>query len=232
MIRVLVILALAVVGFAAEPLRIVCFGDSITGHRPSERHTYQQHYLKYADLLQLMCEARLGVGRAEVLNSGWSGDGTQPNKTKAWPGGVARAQTDIVDLKPQIAVILFGGNDNAKTEEKVARTTAGLRSIYQTAQDAGIKVLALQYPPALAVEENVVRSWKHLSKTANPIIAAVAKELDIPVLDLGPAMVAAAKKHGRPYLVDHRDGVHLRPGGELVFARTIFTELDRLGWIR
>ena len=51
-----------------------------------------------------------------------------------------------------------------------------------------------------------------------------------PVLALGPAMAAARAASGFAGLVSP-DGVHLKPGGELVYARTIFAELDRLGWI-
>jgi len=33
------------------------------------------------------------------------------------------------------------------------------------------------------------------------------------------------------HLVSATDGVHLSPGGELVFARAIFDKLSRLGWL-
>jgi hypothetical protein len=32
-------------------------------------------------------------------------------------------------------------------------------------------------------------------------------------------------------LVSAIDGVHLNPGGEIVYARAIFAELVRLGWV-
>lgn len=35
----------------------------------------------------------------------------------------------------------------------------------------------------------------------------------------------------RQHLVSATDGVHLSPGGELVFARSIFEKLSRLGWL-
>jgi lysophospholipase L1-like esterase len=44
-------------------------------------------------------------------------------------------------------------------------------------------------------------------------------------------LVAAARRHGRGSVANPVDGVHLQPRGEMVFARTIFARLDKLGWI-
>lgn len=212
-------------------LRVVCFGDSITGHHPASRLTYQRRYLKYPDLLQLMLEARLGLDRAEVINSGWAGDRTTPRPVHRWPGAVGRLDADLLDLEPDIAVVLIGGNDAARTEAERVETRSNLETIFTRTRKAGIRVLALQYPPALPDPDNEDEGWHHLPKLANPLIAAAAEASGVELCDLGPPVVAAAETHGRAAVADPKDGVHLHPRGEIAYARAIFAELLRQGWV-
>jgi lysophospholipase L1-like esterase len=201
---------------AAEPLKVVCFGDSITGDRP--RKPYLHQYVKFSDMLQLMLEAKLGTGNVVVLNRGWGGDKT--------PGAVKRLQEDVLDEKPAIVIMLIGGND-PKDDDARAQTTANLTGMVQQLKAAKIKVLLLQY----AVLDAGEKTWRHLAGN-NDLIAAVAKELDVPTLALQPAFDAAAKTQPATELVNAVDGVHLNPGGEIVVARAIFTKLVELGWIK
>lgn len=214
----------------AKPLRIVCFGDSLTGNRPGE--VYLMHYVKYTDMLGLMLEARVGVGNVQIFNSGWAGDSTRPKPNEKWPGARGRVQSDILDHNPDIAVILIGGNNRADTGEKRAQLKEDLTAIVTETQNAGIKVLMLLYPPAMPAEEHKDKGWFHLSEYSNPVIREVAEAHEgVALLDLGPPLVAAAETQGRNLLFNDKDGVHLKPGAELVFARTIFAKLMELGWI-
>jgi len=210
-----------------EALRVVVFGDSLTGHRPGGGH--QGQYLKYADLLQLMLEARVGIGRVEMINSGWAGDKTYADPPTQTPGAVARLDRDVIDHEPDIVIVLIGGNDKLADDEARQRTADNLDTIAARLKDAGAKVLMLQYPPAMPNPGAPDKAWD-LAKV-NGLIAAAAESHVLPVHDLGPAMNAAAEQHSRTDLVDADDGVHLHPRGEMVFARSIFAELDRLGWV-
>lgn len=214
----------------SKPLRIVCFGDSLTGNRPGE--VYLMHYVKYTDMLGLMLEARVGVGNVKLFNSGWAGDSTRPKPNENWPGARGRVQSDILDHNPDIAIILIGGNNRADTDEKRAQLKEDLTAIVTETQNAGIKVLMLLYPPAMPAEEHKDKGWFHLSEYSNPVIREVAEENEgVALLDLGPPLVAAAEAQGRNQLFNDRDGVHLKPGAEVVFARTIFAKLMELGWV-
>lgn len=208
-------------------LRVVCFGDSITGHRPGV--PYLQHYMKYSDLLGLMLEARLGPDKAKVFNSGYAGDSSDKRGDR--PGAVNRVERDILAHKPDIAVILIGGNDNPKTDDARKKTRENLRKIVSHVKEKGVRVLLLQYHPALPAPKNESKAWKHLAEGANPLIAEVAKDLKVPVLDMGPPMKASAEKLGRGAVADAKDGVHLRPAGEIAYARAIFHKLLNLGWV-
>ena len=211
-----------------EPLlTVVCFGDSLTGHRPGEK--YQGDYLKYSDLLGLMLEARLGVKRVRMINSGWAGDRTTPRPSEGWPGAIKRAGADILEHEPDLAIVLIGGNDRPETGQEMKQLEDNLHAIARQVSDADIRLLLLTYPPPLPAPEHEDKGWP--LDRANPAIRAVAGRLNLPILEMGPPMQAAAQKHGRGSLVDARDGVHLRPRGEMVFARAIYSRLDALGWI-
>lgn len=208
---------------AADPLHVVCFGDSITGNRPGE--AYHQHYVKFSDLLELMLEARLGPGQAHVTNAGYAGDSTGQRGDR--PGAVNRLQAQVIDPKPEIAVILIGGNDGDRDR---AATAANLDAIFERCQAAGIQVLALQYH-MLADADNPGEAWVHLDDN-NDLIATAAAAHGAELLNMAPPMAAAAEAAGNPAsVVNQRDRVHLAPGGELVFARSIYHRLAELGWL-
>lgn len=209
-------------------LRIVCFGDSITGERPGKPYAHQ--YLKYSDLLQLLLEARLGDGRAVVINSGWGGDTTYEKKAQGMPGALGRLEKDVLAHRPHIVIILIGGNDSRKTADDQAVTRGNLEALARRVKDSGAKVLMLQYHPALAAPENQSKAWHHLDDN-NGQIAEAAAAAGVELLDMAPAMLGAAERYPRAELLNSTDGVHLAPRGEIVYAVTLYRHLLKLGWL-
>lgn len=208
-------------------LRIVCFGDSITGGIPGEEYRHQ--HIKWTDILGGMLELELGVGKVEVLNMGFAGDRTFKSGDR--PGALNRVESNILAQQPDIAVILIGGNNmggRQSPEEAKARAKEDLTAIVRQVTQAGIKVLLLQYAEPRA--ENMDKVWSHLDDV-NPIIAVVAEEEDVPTLELAPAFAAAAKKMPLNTLLNATDGVHLHPYGEVVVARTVAMKIQELGWL-
>ncbi len=224
---VMLVLAVPLAAEEAQPFRVVCFGDSVTGHRPGE--AYRGQYLKFSDLLELLLEGRLGLGRARVVNSGWAGDATYPKPGQGMPGALARLDADLLAKKPDVAVVLIGGNDAQATDEDRARTRANLEALARRSTEAGIRLLMLQYPEVVPDPAAPDKAWLHMDDK-NPAIAEAARAAGARVLDLGPAMKAAMDEHGRDALVAV-DGVHLKPLAEMVYARAIFARLVRLGWV-
>lgn len=229
---------------AARPLRIVCFGDSITGDVPAV--PYLDKYVKWTDLLGLMLEAKTGAA-VESLNRGLAGDttyvkpGIRGGRTF---GAVSRVKQDILDAKPDIAVVLIGGNDKKATPEDRETTRKNLDQIVSETKAAGIKVLVLQYavlgpdgvtaatrPAGDPKAPDADRTWYHLTGN-NDLIAEIAKKHDVPTLELQPAFSQAVKTHPRAELVNTIDGVHLSPRGEMLLARTVFDKLVELGWVK
>lgn len=210
-----------------RPLTVVCFGDSITGHRPHEPHL--DKFLKWSDLLQLMIEAHVGPHRAVVLNRGWSGDTTYEKKSQGMPGAVARLKTDVLDARPDIAVVLLSGNDKKDTEADRQLTRSNLDRIVADLKAARVRVLMLQYH-VLPNPNTPEKTWHHLARN-NDLIAEVAKAHEVPVLAMQPAFDEAARTQPQPELCNVVDGVHLAPGGEMVYARAVFFRLLALGWL-
>jgi lysophospholipase L1-like esterase len=218
-------------GEAARPLKIVCFGDSITGGRPGTVYLHQ--YLKWSDLLQLAIEVRGGA--AQAINSGWAGDSTHGKPSGDPPGAVKRLQKDVLDHKPDICVVLIGGNNFAvlkKEPERRAEVEAAYRAdldgMVAAMQATGIKVLLLQYHAPKAADP--ATEWSTLDD-GNAVIAAVGEAHKAPVLALEPAFAAArAAGASAESLLNQKDGVHLNPYGEVVVARTVVARLRELGW--
>lgn len=216
-------------------MKIVCLGDSITG-QPN-----LAGYLKWSFVLEAMCDAAKGPGRVQVVNRGIGGD------TSA--GALKRLQGDVLDERPDVVVILLGGND-AGQKRPQADVKADLETIVRKVKAAGAKVLLLQYAvlPNPAQPET---AWVHVDGN-NVLIAEIAGAEQVPLLNMAEAMGDALKNQqvselkgldeegvatwetrplARQHLVSATDGVHLSPGGELVFARSIFEKLSRLGWL-
>ncbi|MCH8475617.1 MAG: SGNH/GDSL hydrolase family protein [Opitutales bacterium] len=209
-------------------LRVIAFGDSITGDRPGI--AYRHHYIKWSDVLQAMLEVQLGEGKAEVLNMGFAGDRTFAAGDR--PGAVNRVDSNILAQQPDIAVILIGGNNmgtrNRDREELLEQTRDDLTKIVRQVKEAGINVLLLQYTEPKA--EDMSQVWTHLNEV-NPIIASVAETEGVPTLELAPSFAAAEERLPLHALLNATDGVHLQPYGELVVARAVATKLNDLGWI-
>lgn len=197
-----------------KPIKIVFLGDSITGRSDLN------HYLKFSHIVDCMIEARWGAGKAVVVNRGIGGDNTE--------GVCKRLQHDVLDEKPDIVVLLIAGNDAGQKQPR-EKTQANLKQIVASLHAAGSKVLLLQYH-CLPNPAHPETAWVHLVDN-NGLIAEVAGEANCPVLNMAPLMQAALKTQQVTELVSEIDGVHLNPGGELVFARAVFAKLVELGWL-
>jgi lysophospholipase L1-like esterase len=218
----LLVLFMSTLPSQSDVLRVVCLGDSITGPMPGTH--YIEHYPKYADMLQLALETRLGTDNAVVTNCGWAGN----TSTQA----LARVDTQVLPVKPNIVTVLIGGNDfgdsNPDRKPIQEQLRKNLTAIVEKCKAAGAKVLLMEYADPKA--DDMSKVWKHLNE-GNPIIAEVAQAENVPTLELAPAFRAAAKTHPLAELASPIDGVHLSPYGEIVTARSIFFKFQELGWI-
>ena len=201
-------------------MKIVCLGDSLTGPAPGAR--YLDKYIKWSDLLQIGLDAVFGERRIEVVNQGKAGE------TSA--GVCAALEERLLRHTPDVVIVLIGANNfghNAPRLEASVKLKADVHEIVKRAQQAGIRVLLLQYPVPRA--EMMDKVWTH-GDAGNPVVAEVAVETETPMVDLRPAFDEAAKTCSLASLASPVDGIHLNPGGEVVLARTVLAKLRALGW--
>jgi acyl-CoA thioesterase-1 len=132
----LVVLGLAAPAQAADPVRILAFGDSLTaGYGLPEGET----------LTTQLQQALNKMGRpALVINGGVSGDTTAD--------GLTRIDWALAD-KPQIMILALGANDMLRGIDPKS-TRANLEGIIEKAEDAGVEVVlaGMLAPPNLGTE--------------------------------------------------------------------------------
>jgi len=208
-------------------------GDSITGWSDLSR------WLKYSHFVELMIEGRCGPNRVRVLNRGIGGNTTGQL--------LERLKTDVLHDMPDVTVLLIGGND-AMTAVPREETARNLDQILIRIKGCCSRILLLQYH-LLPYPGKEDEAWLPL-KSNNDLIADAAKHHGCALLDMNAAMWASLDRDEHIPSEDYRDfpgwrgetkyfiadlvgtdGVHMTPGGELVYARSIFEKLRQLDWL-
>lgn len=116
----------ALLASGSEPVRIVCFGDSVTGlyyHSGGRR--------AYADMLRIALRSVFPGASLSVINAGISGNTTVD--------ALARIDADVIEHRPQLVTVMFGLND--MTRVPLPEYEANLGKIIVRCRDAGAEVL-------------------------------------------------------------------------------------------
>jgi len=169
---------------------LLCFGDSLTaglGTGPGQ---------SYPDYLQKDLD---GLGyHYRVVNQGISGNTTKD--------GVERLN-DVLRLKPEIAVVEFGGNDGLRGLP-ITVSEANLDRIVRTLKDAGVKVVlaGITLPPDYG--EDYIRRF-------DAMYGAIAKRYQVPML---PFLLKDV--YGIPGMMQ-RDQTHATADGNKKVARNV-----------
>jgi acyl-CoA thioesterase I len=136
---------------------IVCFGDSLTAGYGAEAGK------SYPDFLQTDLDAKGYQYR--VVNQGVSGNTTKD--------GVQRLD-DIVELKPEVVVVEFGGNDGLRGVP-IADSRKNLDHIVDTLKAGGAKVVVA----GITLPPNYGPDYIH---QFNETYVLLAKKYDVPML--------------------------------------------------
>lgn len=119
-----------------EAVRVVCFGDSVTGvyyHTGSRR--------AYADMLQIALTRIAPDSQVEVINAGISGHTTAD--------ALNRIERDVLAHKPDLVTVMFGLNDMVRVPLEDYR--ANIETIVERCRDIGADLV-------LATPNNVINS--------------------------------------------------------------------------
>ncbi len=206
-------LASAMAG-AAEPLRLVTLGDSITkgvrtGVQPSET---------FATLVGQALE-RHGL-RVEVTNVGIGGERTDQ--------AVKRLERDVLALRPHLVTIMYGTNDSyvdaGKSSSRITREEyqRHLTSLVTSLRQAGVQVI-LMTEPAWAEGSGPNGLGEDPNVRLGPFMEAcrdVARQTSTPLVDHYAHWTACRVKGQllRPWTTD---GCHPNPRGHEELAHRI-----------
>lgn len=109
-----------------EPVRIVCFGDSITGV-----YYHSGGLRAYPEMLQVALEKLYPGAPVKVFNAGISGNNTN--------AALARIERDVLARKPHLVTIMFGMNDLVGVPRDKYREN--LLEIIRRCREAGAEVI-------------------------------------------------------------------------------------------
>lgn len=150
--------------FAGETVRVVCFGDSVTGvyyHTGSRR--------AYTDMLGIALGRVGSHAKVEMINAGISGHTTAD--------GLARIDRDVLRHKPDLVTVMFGLND--MTRVPLDQYRENLKEIVTKCRGVGSEVI-------LATPNNVIstsgRPTEKLIQYCD-VVREAAQEMNVPVCD-------------------------------------------------
>lgn len=186
-------------GARTEPVRIVCFGDSVTGvyyHTGGRR--------AYADMLTVALERLYPNGSISVINAGISGHAT--------PDALARIDDDVLQHRPHVVTVMFGLND--MTRVPVEEYVANLAAIVQKCRGIGAEVL-------LCTPNAVFDTERRPTAILEEYVAAVqrvGREHEVPVLDCYAAFQQVRSKDEFEFALLMSDEIHPNMDGHKLFA--------------
>lgn len=210
-------------GLAAEPIKIVAFGDSTTAPRLD--------LVLYATLLEQELNRRLPIP-VQMINAGVRGDTTD--------AAALRLERDVLAHEPAVVIIQFGINDSAvdvwktppATEPRVPldRFRQNLQHFIEVLQDRGATVVLmtpnpLAWTPALQKQygkppynpqdpDGFNRTLNAYTKAVREIAAA----MQVPLVDVSKAHATHARISPEPLLLD---GIHPNGEGHRLVARLL-----------
>ncbi len=177
-----------------KEVRVVCFGDSVTGvyyHTGSRR--------AYTDMLGIALQQAAPQANIQMLNAGISGNTTQD--------ALARIDRDVISHQPDLVTVMFGLNDMTRVPLETYREN--LKAIIHKCQAAGSEVI-------LATPNNVITSGDRPTEKLIQycdVIRQVGSELNIPVSDAYRELDAVREHAAFDWRMLMSDAIHPNMAG-------------------
>jgi lysophospholipase L1-like esterase len=190
-----------------QPVRIVCFGDSVTG---VYYHTGGRS--SYPELIAASLKARHPKTELTVFNAGISGHTTT--------NGLGRLQQHVLVHKPHLVTVKFGLNDVAKGNPDLYRKN--LVEIVRKCRAAGAEVI-LCTPNA--VSETPDRPVAQVAAFA-AIAREVAAQLGVPLSDPHADLGALQKSDPEAWRLSMSDEIHPNLRGHRRLAESILKVIE------
>ena len=198
-----------------QTVRIVCFGDSITGvyYHPGGRRAWPE-------MLGLALRRLYPAAQLEIVNAGLSGDTTV--------GALARMEAEVLQHRPQLVVVMFGMNDVTGVPPETYR--ANLTQIIQRCRDQAAEVVLCT--PNSIYPEDEARPVERLAAYAE-IVRAVGATQGVPVADCYRAYEAIRAADRRAWMGLMSETIHPNMRGHKVIAEEVaWVVSGRRVWLR
>jgi lysophospholipase L1-like esterase len=187
---------------SGESVKVVCFGDSVTGvyyHSGSRR--------AYTDMLGIALRRGSGSENVEMINAGISGHTTV--------NALSRIDRDVLAHKPDLVTVMFGLNDMTRVSLNDYR--ANLKTIIEKCRGVGAEVV-------LATPNNVVdtpgRPTEKLIQYCDAV-REVGIELDVPVCDVYRQLNAVRANAAFDWRLLMSDSIHPNMAGHKKLAEQL-----------
>lgn len=188
---------------AGQPVRIVCFGDSITG---LYYHTGNRR--AWCDWVGVALNQIYPDARVEMINAGISGHTTVR--------GLERMERDVLSKHPQLILVMFGMNDVARVPAETYR--ANLREIVARGRAAGAELVLMT--PNYVSAGDALRPVVKVADYAQ-IAREVGRELNVPVTDTYRAFQSVQLTDQRAWLRIMSDTIHPNARGHRLLAQEV-----------
>lgn len=185
-----------------EPIRIVCFGDSITGvyyHTGGKR--------AYPEMLEIALKRIYPKAKVQVVNAGISGHNTRH--------ALARIDRDVLKHKPHLVTVMFGMNDLVGVP--LAEFKANMEKIIARCREAKAGVMLCTQN---AVLENAGRPNKKLDEFTRAI-RDIAREHKLAVADCNQTYLDVRDRDAREFRLLMSDEIHPNMDGHKLLAEVI-----------
>ena len=187
---------------SGSPVKIICFGDSVTGlyYHTGGRRTY-------TDLLGDALRRAIPNAKVEMRNAGSSGHTTV--------NALGRIERDVIAHKPELVTVMFGLNDMVRVPLDAYR--ANLVMIVEKCRAAGAEVV-LCTPNAIT--DNTARPTKKLLEYC-AAVRSVAAEFKVPLCDAYSDFDALRKRDYLKWRLLMSDDIHPNLAGHQFIAERI-----------
>lgn len=187
---------------AEGAVRVVCFGDSVTGlyYHTGGRRTY-------TDMLGIALRTAYPGADVSTINAGISGNTTRD--------ALARIDRDVLSHKPTLVTVMFGLND--MTRVPLDEYRANLIEIVNRCRAAGAEVLLCTPNNVITTPERPVERLL----TFCDEVRACGRRLDVPVCDVYAALESRREHDPLAWRLGMSDQIHPNMNGHQRIAEAI-----------
>jgi lysophospholipase L1-like esterase len=187
---------------ASQPVKIVCFGDSVTGvyyHTGGRR--------AYTAMVAVALEEAYPEAEVTAINAGISGNTTAD--------GLRRIEKDVIAHKPDLVTVMFGLNDMVRVP--IPEFKVNLGQIIKRCREAGAEVLLCTPNSVISTSNRRIGTLVEYCEA----VREVADEEQTPLCDVHATFEGLRTRDPVAWRLMLSDEIHPNMDGHKLIAETI-----------